>query len=137
METAYIRKEGQTMSKHKEVPPLEMIGDLVYSPTTDLPFGKNIRIGLIELTIYMTAIERGYRMGVQAHKDFLANNHLTSPVMLDDSQFTMVMNGLLPKDLVPFEKRLWRSYFIVGWTSTYLGTDEEPTLTTESDATES
>ncbi|HLZ61362.1 MAG TPA: hypothetical protein VKR06_30820 [Ktedonosporobacter sp.] len=119
------------MSKYKEVPPLEMIGDLIYSPTTDLPFGKNIRIGLSEFTIYMTAIEKGYHMGVQAHKDFLAQNHLTAPVMLDDTQFTMIMNGLLPKNLVPFEKRLWRSYFIVGWTCVYLGTDEETTPTND------
>ena len=52
-------------SRAKEVapPPLEKIGDLVFSPGTDLPFGKRIRIGLSEQTIYESAVEKGYRTG--------------------------------------------------------------------------
>ena len=38
-------------------PPLEKIGDLIYSPGTDLPFGKRVRIGLSEQTIYESAVD--------------------------------------------------------------------------------
>ncbi|HLZ61365.1 MAG TPA: hypothetical protein VKR06_30835 [Ktedonosporobacter sp.] len=112
------------MSNEKEIPPpLEMIGDLVYAPGSDLPFGKQIRIGLKECTIYESAIEKGYQMGIQAHQAFLKDNNMTAPVALDDKQFTMIIRRILPKDLSSFEKGLWRAFFIVGWTSMYLGVD--------------
>ena len=109
-------------SRSKEVspPPLEMIGDLVYSPGTDIPFGKRIRIGLSEQTIYESAVEKGYHMGIRAHLAFLEDHESTTPVALDDKQFTMIIEHLLPQDLNPFDQGLWRSYFIVGWTCVYL-----------------
>jgi len=102
-------------------PPLEMIGDLVYSPGTDIPFGKRIRIGLKECTIYESAIEEGYRTGICAHRMFLKDHDSSTPVVLDDTQFTMIIKDILPQDLSSFEQGLWRSYFIVGWTCVYLG----------------
>lgn len=110
-------------SRSKEVPPppLERIGDLIFSPGTDLPFGKQIRIGLSEQTIYESVVEKGYRTGIRAHLAFLADHESTTPVALDDKQFTMIIKHLLPQDLTPFDQGLWRSYFIVGWTCVYLG----------------
>jgi hypothetical protein len=110
-------------SRSKEVapPPLEKIGDLVFSPGTDLPFGKRIRIGLSEQMIYESAVEKGYRTGIRAHLAFLADHENMTPIPLDDKQFTMVIKHLLPSDLSPFDQGLWRSYFIVGWMCVYLG----------------
>ncbi len=105
-------------------PPLQMIGDLIYSPGTDIPFGKQIRIGLTERTIYESVIEKGYRAGIRAHLTFLKDHQTTTPMMLDDRQFTMVIRHLLPQELSPFDQGLWRSFFIVGWTCVYL--DIEP-----------
>lgn len=115
-------------SRPQEVapPPLEMIGDLVYSPGTDIPFGKQIRIGLTDQTIYESAIEKGYRMGIRTHQAFLKDHNSPSPIMLDDRQFTMLIKHLLPTDLSPFDQGLWRSFFIAGWACVYLGI--EPTI---------
>ncbi len=110
-------------NKSKEVPPppLQKIGDLTYSPGTDIPFGKRVRIGLTEEVIYESVVERGYTTGIRAHLTFLADHETTTPVALDDKQFTMVIKHLLPKELNAFDQGLWRSYFIVGWTCVYLG----------------
>ena len=88
-------------SKEVAPPPLEMIGDLVYSPGSDLPFGKRIRIGLHECTIYASAIEKGYLTGIRAHHAFLKDHKASAPITLDDKQFSMIIKHLLPKDLRP------------------------------------
>ncbi len=84
------RKRVETMprrSRSEEIPPpLQMIGDLVFSPGTDIPFGKQVRIGLTERTIYESAIEKGYRTGVRAHQAFLKDHKTTTPIVLDDKQ---------------------------------------------------
>jgi hypothetical protein len=80
-----------------------------------------MRIGLTERTIYESAIEKGYIIGVRAHQTFLKDHQTTTPIMLDDRQFTMIIRHLLPQELSPFDQGLWRSYFIVGWTCVYLG----------------
>jgi len=33
----------------------------------------------------------------------------------------MIIRQVLPKDLSPFDKGLWRSFFIAGWMSICLG----------------
>ncbi|HTI14632.1 MAG TPA: hypothetical protein VL461_08705 [Dictyobacter sp.] len=101
--------------------PLEMIGDLVYSPGTDLPFGKRIQIGLTEETIYESAIEDGYLVGIRAHRAFLEDNNIANPILLDEKQYAMIIKSLLPKSLSALDRGLWRSYFIVGWVCVYLG----------------
>lgn len=120
------KKAGRCMAhapRSREVPPppLEMIGDLVYSPGSDLPFGKNVRIGSKDCIIYASAVEKGYQTGIRAHYAFLQDHNTTTPITLDDKQFSMVIKHLLPKDLSLFDQGLWRSFFIVGWTSVYLG----------------
>jgi hypothetical protein len=109
-------------SRSEEVPPppLQMIGDLIYSPGTDIPFGKQFRIGLTERTIYESAIEKGYTAGVRAHQTFLKDHQSTTPIMLDDRQFTMIIRHLLPQDYSTYDQGLWRSFFIIGWTCVYL-----------------
>jgi len=121
-------------SRSEEVPPppLQMIGDLIYSPGTDIPFGKQIRIGLTERTIYESAIEKGYRAGIRAHQTFLRDHQSTTPIMLDDRQFTMIIRHLLPQQLSPYDQGLWRSFFIVGWTCVYLNI--EPAVNIDEDA---
>ena len=51
--------------------PMETIGDMLISPNTDIPFGKEFRMGLAIYTIYDKAIENGYNAGIEAHKQFL------------------------------------------------------------------
>ncbi|GCE16056.1 hypothetical protein [Tengunoibacter tsumagoiensis] len=105
----------------EEVPPLQKIADLIYAPHSDLPFGKNVRIGLSEMVIYESAIEHGYQAGIRAHQIFLQDHGTTEVIMLDDTQFTMILQELVPEHLSAFEQGLWRSFFIVGWTCVYLG----------------
>lgn len=109
------------MVPEQGLPPLEMIGDLLYAPGSDIPFGKAICIGLKECLIYDSAIEKGYEMGIAAHLMFLDDHQMTAPIMLDDRQFTMMIKGSIPQGLSAYEKGLWSSFFIVGWTCVYLG----------------
>ncbi len=102
-------------------PPLQTIGDLTYSSGTDIPFGKQLHLGITKTLIYESAIEKGYRAGIQAHRTFLKDHDTCSPVMLDDHQFTLVIESFQPHDLTPFNEGLWRMHFIVGWTCLYLG----------------
>ncbi len=106
---------------NESVPPdLQTIGDLTYSPGTDIPFGKTLRMGVTETIIFESAIEKGYQAGIQAHKAFIKEHDKCSPIMLDDHQFTLVMEHFKPCDLTPFNEGLWRMHFIVGWTCLYL-----------------
>jgi len=41
--------------------------------------------------------------------------------VLDDKQFSEVIEHFIPPDLSPFNDALWRSYFIVGWICVFLG----------------
>lgn len=122
-------------SRSDEVPPppLQMMGDFIYSPGTDIPFGKDIRIGLTEHTIYESAIEKGYIAGIRAHQTFLKDHQSTAPIMLDDRQFTMIIKHLLPQDYSAYDQGLWRSCFIVGWTCVYLAL--EPAVNRDEDLT--
>ena len=108
--------------KRDEVTPpsLETIGDLTYSPGTDIPFGKRLRMGVTETLIFESAIEKGYQAGIQAHRAFIKEHDNCSPVMLDDHQFTLVIEHFKPHNLTPFNEGLWRMHFIVGWTCIYL-----------------
>jgi hypothetical protein len=107
--------------KEKVPPPLEVIGGVVVSPGTDIPLGKHMRIGLQDCLIYESAIERGYRAGVAAHLDLLQHQERTEPVVLDDKQFSEVIEHFIPPDLSPFNDAVWRGYFIIGWTCVFLG----------------
>jgi hypothetical protein len=98
------------------MPPLETIG-------TDIPLGKTIRMGIRDYTIYESAIEQGYQAGIQAHREYLRDHNSTTPVILDDVQFTLVIEHFMPGNLTPFNQGLWRSHFIVGWTCVYLDLD--------------
>ena len=101
-------------------PPLETIAGVTYSPGTDIPLGKTIRMGMRDYTIYESAIEQGYQAGIQAHREYLRDHESTTPVILDDAQFTLVIEHFMPGHLTPFNQGLWRSHFIVGWTCVYL-----------------
>jgi hypothetical protein len=107
----------------KEVPPpsLEVIGDLVFSPGTDIPFGKRMQIGLTEQVVYESAVENGYQAGIQAHLTFLHDTKSQQPVALDDKQFSMIIKRILPKGLSRFNQGLWRAHFVAGWMAVYLG----------------
>ncbi len=112
---------SQTPQEANDIPPqLETIGGVTYSPGTDIPLGKTIRMGITECTIYESAIEQGYQAGVQAHTEYLRDHNSTTPVILDDAQFTLVIEHFMPSNLTPFNQGLWRSHFIVGWSCMYL-----------------
>jgi hypothetical protein len=112
---------GQHTPEEDVPPPMVSIDGLWYSPTTDLPFGKRIRLGQREHMIYQSSVEDGYHMGLLAHLHFAEANGLAEPIMLDDRQFTMVIEQLVPEGLALYDRGLWRSHFIAGWTSVYLG----------------
>jgi hypothetical protein len=109
-------------------PPMESIAGLTYSPTTDLPFGKYVHLGQKKQLIFQSSIEKGYQTGILAHLEFLEANDIDEPVMLDDTQFTMVIEHFLPKRLKAYDLGLWRAHFIVGWTSVYLGVASEEVI---------
>lgn len=106
-------------------PPMESIAGFTYSPKTDIPFGKHIRIGVQDSLIYQSIIEEGYRTGINAHLQFMEDHQITDPVILDDKQFSMVIEQLKPAELSQYDEGLWRSYFIVGWTCVSLGIIDE------------
>ncbi|HLI89069.1 MAG TPA: hypothetical protein VKV37_10310 [Ktedonobacteraceae bacterium] len=58
---------------------------------------------------------------VAAHLDLLQHQERTEPAVLDDKQFSEVIEHFIPPDLSPFNDALWRSYFIVGWICVFLG----------------
>jgi len=104
-----------------DLPPLEEIGDLTISPQTDIPFGKQFRMGQVIYTIYETAIEKGYDAGIRAHLDYMAHEQSANPGMLDDTMFHVVLDGFTPKELEGYERATWRAHFIAGWVTVYLG----------------
>ena len=107
--------------REKDIPAYEEIEGLTVSPRTDIPFGKQFQMGLAEYTIYDRAIEQGYEAGIHAHLDYLEHEKLTTPVILDDVQFAMVLDTITPKHLEGYNKSLWRAHFLAGWASVYLG----------------
>ncbi len=95
-------------------PPFENIAGVEYLPGTDLPFGKKLRIGKQETTIYERAIEEGYRAGIRAHaRHYEQTNEIE---VLTDHRFTELIDQEIPRNLDADNTALWRSYFIVGWT---------------------
>jgi hypothetical protein len=103
------------------VPPVETIGDLTISPETDIPFGKPLQMGLYVYTIYESATEQGYQADIAAHQDFMHDQGNDTPAMLDDAQFTSVLDAFVPKELAARDQALWRAHFIAGWASIFLG----------------
>ncbi|HEX4204813.1 MAG TPA: hypothetical protein VHZ51_11590 [Ktedonobacteraceae bacterium] len=100
---------------------METLAGFTYSPKTDIPFGKQVRIGVQDSVIYQSVIEEAYHIGIEAHLQFMEDHDLTEPVVLDDKQFSMVIERLMPQELSSYDEGLWRSYFIVGWTCVSLG----------------
>ncbi len=94
------------------------IEGLVYMPNCDLPFGKTMRMGTQDVTIYERVIEHGYRAGIQAHGAHLETQGELEA--LTDTQFTALLDTCVPSGLSPKNKELWRAYFIVGWTCVHL-----------------
>jgi hypothetical protein len=99
--------------------PVSEIAGLLYCPTTDMPFGKTIRIGNNDVTIFERVIEQGYLAGVQAFKDQVATQGDVE--ILDDQELTGVINERCPHELSPRNQTIWRAYFVVGYTCAHLG----------------
>jgi hypothetical protein len=108
------------MSDFSDVP-LEEIGGLVISPNSDIPFGKQFRMGLAEYTIYDRAVEQGYNAGILAHLQFIQDHDNCAPVMLDDVSFTQVIHAFVPAGLTEHNESVWSAHFIAGWVSVGLG----------------
>jgi hypothetical protein len=121
--TTHMRKKYN--NKKTETPgPLprqETVAGLVISPETDIPFGKQLHIGLYEYTIYERATEQGYYAGIAHHFNFLHDQGSETPVMLDDEGFARVLDAFTPKDLPAHDRSMWRSHFIAGWSAVFLG----------------
>lgn len=101
--------------------PFETIEGLTISPQTDIPFGKPFRMGLVEHTIYDRAVEQGYDAGIRTHLTFLQDHQGCPPVMLDDAGFALMFKSFMPKGMNEHDVSLWRSSFIAGWASVFLG----------------
>jgi hypothetical protein len=102
-------------------PPMETLAGLIVSPETDIPFGKPFQMGLAQYTIYERAIEQGYQAGIRAHLDFMKDHADSPPVMLDDAQFTLLLDAFQPKEMATRDRALWRAHCIAGWVSVFLG----------------
>jgi hypothetical protein len=103
------------------LPVVETIAGLTVSPETDIPFGKPLRMGLYEYTIYERSSEQGYYAGIVAHFDFMHDQNSSVPLMLDDEGFSIVLDGLMPKGLTAHDRYMWRAHFVAGWASVFLG----------------
>jgi hypothetical protein len=101
--------------------PFEQIGDLVISPQTDIPFGEPFRMGLAVYTIYDRAVKDGYQAGIQRHLEFIQDHPGCSPTILDDEGFHLVLDTFMPEGLSEHDASQWRSSFIAGWASIFLG----------------
>jgi len=103
-------------------PPLEHLGGgLTYAPGSDLPFGKQFRMGYAIYTIYDRVVEEGYQAGIRAHQDLMRRVNAGTPGMLDDAQFALVLSSFTPKGLSDYNAGQWRAHFIAGWAAVFLG----------------
>ena len=115
-----MNKNHQNALEHE--PALETIAGLTVSPETDIPFGKQFQMGHYEYTIYDRAVEQGYQAGIAHHRSFMQDlGDDGPPAMLDDAQFTFVLDAFTPKELSAHDSAMWRAYFIAGWCAVYLG----------------
>lgn len=105
-----------------ETPRLEELGGLIYSPQTEYPFGKLIRLGGVSTLIFEKAIEDGYQAGLSAAAAHAEQGGEVE--VLTDRQFTALINQSLPSGLSARNQGIWRAYFIVGWTCFHLGLAE-------------
>ena len=101
--------------------PFEEIGGLEISPYTDIPFGKQFRMGLAEYTIYDKAVEDGYHAGIQEHLQFIQDHNNCPPVMLDEVSFTLMLKSFTPTGMTEHNTSMWNAHFIAGWVSVGLG----------------
>jgi ribosome modulation factor len=121
-------RKNRTSKTQEALPPVETVVGLTISPETDIPFGKPFRMGFYEYMIYERATEQGYQAGVAAHLSFMHDQGDRAPAMLDDEQFTIMLDAFMPKELPTHDRLMWRSHFIAGWASIFLGLDrvDEP-----------
>jgi len=115
------KKDNDKSGALYRVPPMETVAGLTVSPETDIPFGKQLRMGLYEYTIYERATEQGYAAGIAAHLDFIHKSGNCEPSMLDDIGFMRMLNALMPRGLPPHRPVVWRAHFIAGWSAVFLG----------------
>jgi hypothetical protein len=101
--------------------PFEKIGGIEISPNTDIPFGKQFRMGLAEYTIYDRAVEEGYHAGIQAHLEFIHDHNNCPPTMFDEVGFSMVLKSFTPAGMTEHNESIWKAHFIAGWVSVSLG----------------
>ena len=99
--------------------PFIMLGDVLCSPTLDLPFGKTIRLGPMKTLIFERAIEDGYNAGIQAHRERFEAGH--DETVLTDHEMTACIECRIPRNLSPRNEAIWRAYFIVGYVSAETG----------------
>jgi hypothetical protein len=115
------RKHKDRTEKLDAQPSTETIADLTISLETDIPFGKQLYMGLYEYTIYERATEEGYYAGIVAHLKFIHDHGDDPPAMLDDEGFALMLNAFMPKGLPAHDQSMWRAHFITGWSAVFLG----------------
>jgi hypothetical protein len=120
-EVSEAMPQAETTAIPEYEPPTETIAGLTLSPETDIPFGKQFRMGFYEYTIYESAVEQGYQAGIARHQDLMRDLNNGIPVMLDDAQFAAMLDAFEPKEIPSRDKALWRAHFIAGWCSVFLG----------------
>ena len=103
------------------VPVTETMAGLTISPETDIPFGKQLHMGLYQYMIYERATEQGYYAGIAAHLNFMHDQGDIPPTMLDDACFITLLDAFMPKDLAEHDQSMWRAHFICGWAAVFLG----------------
>jgi hypothetical protein len=116
-----MRKRPNKAEAQVPPPKAETIAGLTVSPETDIPFGKQLHMGLYEYTIYEHATEQGYYAGIAAHLKFIHDHGDDPPAMLDDEGFIAVLNAFMPEGMREHDRSMWRAHFIAGWAAVFLG----------------
>ena len=84
---------------------------------------KYVRFGPHRIPIGSPLIAQGYQAGMQACLARVEHDECEDSdmfYMLDDREFTTVLDQYMPAHLSAEDASVWRAYFIVGWTWIYL-----------------
>ncbi len=104
---------------------LEVIGDLRYAPSANLPFGETHYFGNVQRIVYDQQCWQGYEAGAVAHQNLVEHQPETGQVLLDVNQFKMILDEMRQTEQYQtLGQEAWSvfcAFFIAGWIGLFLG----------------
>jgi hypothetical protein len=82
---------------------------------------KQLKMGLVVYPVEDQAIEKGFRAGVDAHRQYIRDYGNCVPALADEKMFAAVLDAFYPGGMSENDASMWRAAFIVGWVSVLLG----------------